>query len=390
LTYSVVDYDAMFADNVRTREYLASIAATVKPDDVVVEIGTGVGYFAVAACRAGARRVYAIELNPHAAIAPEVFAANDCTDRVTLVRGDSRELSLPELGDVLLADLRGVMPFEGTHLPTILDAPERLLRPGARLITMRDAIWAAPSAADEKFIAFHVTPGDRPHGIARHPVMRRIRDDWHRARLTSADLFAPPAHVTTLDYQLLTGPDAHGNASWTIARDGVIDGIAVWFDAELDGGFGFSNAPAAPAVIYGQAFFPLEKAIAAHAGDTLAFDLRAKFIDRQYVFVWESEFVPQGGARIAFRQSNLGALTSPIEELRRRLVDFTPTVGAAQTQLSSLLSLVDGERPIDEIARLLHAAHPAEYPQFADALAYATTELASLADTDAARARKTI
>jgi tRNA G37 N-methylase Trm5 len=93
--YSLADYDTMFADVVRTREYLASIASTVKPDDVVVEIGTGVGYFAVAACRAGARRVYAIELNPCGAIAPEVFAANDCADRVTLaaIRVISRSLS---------------------------------------------------------------------------------------------------------------------------------------------------------------------------------------------------------------------------------------------------------------------------------------------------------
>jgi protein arginine N-methyltransferase 1 len=390
VTYLLADYDAMFADNVRTREYLAAIAATVKPDDVVVEIGTGVGYFAVAACRAGARRVYAIEINPQAAIARELFAANDCADRVTLVRGDSRQLSLPERGDVLLADLRGVTPFEGMHLPTIIDARERLLRPGARFVTIRDTIWAAPCVADAKFIASHVTPGDRPHGIVREPVARRVRQDWYRARLTSAELFAPPALVTTLDYTVLTGPDAHGTASWTIARDGVIDGIAVWFDTELGGGFGFSNAPSAPPAIYGQAFFSLEQPIDARAGDTLSFDLRAKLIEEQYVFAWDSTFVPQHGPRIAFRQSNLGAMTSRIEELRRRLVDFTPTVGTAQRQLSALLSLVDGARPIDEIARRLRAAHGVEFPEQSDALAYATTVLANLADDDAARVRKTI
>jgi protein arginine N-methyltransferase 1 len=388
--YSLADYDTMFADVVRPREYLASIASTVKPDDVVVEIGTGVGYFAVAACRAGARRVYAIELNPCGAIAPEVFAANDCADRVTLVRGDSRHLSLPERGDVLLADLRGVMPFEGTHLPTIIDARSRLLRPGARFITRRDTIWAAPSAADEKFAASQLTPGERPHGIVRGPVARRIRGDWHRARLTSAQLFAPPELVTSLDYSSLAGPDAHGKASWTIAHDGVIQGIALWFDAELGGGFGFSNAPAAPPVIYGQAFFPLAQPITAHAGDRLTVDLRAKFVGEQYVFAWDSEFVPQNGAPMAFRQSNLGALNTRIEVLRRRLVECTPTVGAAQTQLSTLLSLVDGERPIDEIARQLRAAHPSEYRQHADALAYATTVLANLSDDDAARRRKTV
>ena len=49
--YTVADYDAMLADTVRTQAYLAAIARAVRPGDVVVEIGTGVGYFAVAGGR---------------------------------------------------------------------------------------------------------------------------------------------------------------------------------------------------------------------------------------------------------------------------------------------------------------------------------------------------
>ena len=58
--YHVADYDAMLADAARSGAYAAAIARAVRPGDVVVELGTGVGFFAVAAVRAGARRVYAI------------------------------------------------------------------------------------------------------------------------------------------------------------------------------------------------------------------------------------------------------------------------------------------------------------------------------------------
>lgn len=58
--YDLHDFDRMFADEARTGPYMAAIAAAVRPGDVVVEIGTGTGYFAVACVRAGARHVYAI------------------------------------------------------------------------------------------------------------------------------------------------------------------------------------------------------------------------------------------------------------------------------------------------------------------------------------------
>src|SRR5260370_20052992 len=103
----------MFADGVRTPAYLAAIAKGVQPGSVVVEIGTGVGFFAVAACRAGARRVYAIETNPAVEIGERVAKDNGCADRITFIHDDSRKVNLPERGDLLLADLRGILPLLG-------------------------------------------------------------------------------------------------------------------------------------------------------------------------------------------------------------------------------------------------------------------------------------
>lgn len=372
----------MLADGVRSRAYLAAIAATVAPGDVVVEIGTGVGYFAAAACRAGARHVYAIEMNAAIALAPEILVANECADRVTLLRGDSRRMNVAAIGDVLLEDMRGVLPLHGERISSLIDARTRLVRPDAKLITKHDTLFAAPVCADEKFAAAHIAPGDAPFGIDRRPVAARVRQDWHRTRLDGDALFAPPAAFATLDYATIESADVEGRATWTIERDGTVDGIAIWFDAELHGDVRLSNSPLAPRAIYGQAFFPLERSIAVRAGDRLTTNVRAKLLDGEYLFAWDTEFIAVDGRRASFRQSNLGAMMPSLDAVHRRRVDYSPVPGAAQARLQTLLSLVDGRRSLDELASRLLESYPHDFASHRRALAFVTETLATLADAD--------
>ena len=139
-----VEHARMLHDDRRTRDYLAALAEAVRPGDVVLDIGTGSGVLAVAAARAGARRVYAVEASDIAEVAGAVFAANGVTDTVTLVPGWSRQIELPEPADVLVAEIIGNEPLEEEILETTLDARRRLLKPDARLIPHGLTLLARP------------------------------------------------------------------------------------------------------------------------------------------------------------------------------------------------------------------------------------------------------
>lgn len=309
----------MFADDARSLAYLTAIDRGVKPGSVVVEIGTGVGYFAVAACRAGARRVYAIETNPAIELAAQLAADNGCADRITFINADSRTVSLPELGDVLLSDLGGRLPLYGEHIATVVDARRRLLKPGATLMRRGDSIWAAPCIGPERWRHDHVLNGSTLHGIDRRAILERVRSDWVSCRLERGDLLADGAQWASLDYATVESPHVAGSTQWTISRAAAADGIAVWFDGDFGPGISLSSSPAAPRTLYGQLFFPFAQTLALSPGDRLEVELRAHFVSDDYVWEWNSTLTPAAAGRpqIAFRQSNLAAQLVSLERVRK-------------------------------------------------------------------------
>jgi predicted RNA methylase len=52
-------HGVMLDDRGRTASFIEALRATIRPGDVVVDVGTGIGVVAVAAAQAGARHVYA-------------------------------------------------------------------------------------------------------------------------------------------------------------------------------------------------------------------------------------------------------------------------------------------------------------------------------------------
>merc|ERR1719499_1673027 len=99
-------------DEPRTKAYEEAITnrlAGMGGEAVVVDIGTGaLALLAIMAAKAGARKVYAIEINPGAAkLAKEAVAKQKLQDKIEVIEGNSMEVDLPEKADLIVSELIG-------------------------------------------------------------------------------------------------------------------------------------------------------------------------------------------------------------------------------------------------------------------------------------------
>lgn len=313
--YSLHFYGEMIANGPRVEPYVQALRQTVKPDSVVLDLGCGQGLFALLACRFGARRVYAIEPDNVINIARETAAANGVGDRIEFFQTVSTEVTLPELATIIISDLRGVLPWFQKHIPSIVDARQRLLAPGGVLIPRRDRLWAALVEASEQYEEI-VGPWRKGlFDLDLSAGLSKITNTWRKTRIQSSELLTEALCWTTLDYHTVNSADMQVEISWRVERTGIAHGIAVWFDAVLADAIGFSNRPGAPELIYGNAFFPFPQPVEVREGERVEVRLRADLVQDDYVWTWATDFTDRG---LGFRQSTFYGVALSAEQLRKK------------------------------------------------------------------------
>jgi type I protein arginine methyltransferase len=372
--YSLGAYGSMIADRVRVDAYTESLRKTVRPGSIIAEIGTGPGVFAVLACQLGAERVFAIEPAEIIQVAREVAAANGCAGKIEFFEGLSNKVTLPAGADVILSDLRGILPLFERHIPAIADARRRFLAPGGTMIPRRDTLWAALVEAPKSYGEV-VDPWDlNPFGQNLSPARHLAVNNAQKVRVSPAQLLTGHKLWATLDYSSIQSPDVRGNLEWTVERAGTGHGIVLWFDADLAEEVGFSNAPGAPETIYGSFFFPWTQPVRLAQGQSVCVNLAAKLVENDYLWRWTTRIEPlreSGASPIQFDQSQLAGAVLSAAQLRRIAADYIPRLSDEGILRRRTFELMDGKLSLEGIACRLVAEFPKRFSSMQEALSYA-------------------
>jgi protein arginine N-methyltransferase 1 len=369
--YSVSDYGKMIDDQVRMEAHLQALRQVIKQDTIVLDIGTGTGIFALLACQIGAHKVYAIEPDNVIQLAQEIAAANGYGDRITFIQGISTRVALPEKADVIIADLRGVLPLFSHHIPSIVDARQRWLTPGGTLIPKRDTLWVAVVEASDLYNLNTRPWNSTRYGLNMSAARQVVLNTWRKARVRPEQLLLPPVCWAALDYESIENPNVSGEVEWTATQAGTAHGLVLWFEATLAEGVHISNAPQAPEMVYGNAFLPWLEPVEIAAGDNVSVSLHADLVGENYVWRWETRILHPGiptQPKADFRQSTfLGRIVTP-NQLHKRANNYTPVLDEDGHIDQVILGLMSGDNTLDDIAQLVSAQFPTRFSDWQDAI----------------------
>jgi protein arginine N-methyltransferase 1 len=360
-------------DDRRMSAFANAIASTVRPGDVVVDLGCGTGILGLLACRAGASRVYAIDSGGMAEVARALASANALADRITIVNGHSQHVSLPERADLVVCDQIGHFGFEAGLLEFLEDARRRFLKPGGRCLPERIEVSIAPVEIPE---LWHQTTfwSTRPAGFEMGPAQEIAWNSGHPWRVESDQLLMPGCVVATMtpgqdnSYISLT-------TDLTIERAGTVHGIAGWFLANLNETTTLTNAPGdSERIARRNAVLTVRRPLKVSIGQVL----RVRMVIRPYQLLakWVVELWPDArtarsgdpGRRLdRLEHSTFAGMLIPADVVRRTRPAFVPRLVERGRARKLVLDLIDGRSSVGDIERALVDRHPTLFVNPADA-----------------------
>jgi type I protein arginine methyltransferase len=375
--YSISDYGAMISDRIRMDAFVRALREAVRPGSVVMDIGTGIGIFALLACRFGARRVYAIDPEDAIEVARQIAAANGCADRIEFIQAMSTQVTVPERADVIISDLGDMLPWFRQHIPSIVDARNRFLAPGGVLIPQRDVAWAAVVEAADLYSKragpWDANGFDLDMAAARHIVI----NSWNHGRVASESLLTELQRWAPLDYNVVEDPEIRARLTWTVTRSGTGHGLSAGFDRTVSDGIHISNAPDAPDairhIVYGTVFLPWLAPVPLVVGDIVTVDVEATLMRDEYIWNWKTRVLDQGQSgseKANFIQSTFFGMPLSLATLRKTAASYTSTLTEDGRIALFILEAMNGHAASDEIARRVSTAFPSRFPRPQDALSY--------------------
>lgn len=289
-------HHAMLRDQVRVMAYRAAINATVR-DKTVLEIGCGTGILSVLAAQAGARHVHAIEETKIADVAERMFAANDVADKVTLHRGNSLDIELPEKADLLIHELIDTDPVSENIRRYLVDAKERLLKPDAVLLPNRLSVccrgvhntqWTSTSqrAAElaEAATAYGVSFQPFVDAMAHVQPSRRIH---HQLPIAAGGLLTGERVLYDFDFADPAFANSDVNAgTLDVKLPGTLNAVVVYFRAYFPSGTVLTNSPLATPTCWGFLVCDLKEPLVVSAGERVPYEARIEMTgDGERMFV---------------------------------------------------------------------------------------------------------
>lgn len=244
----LVHQQNMLQDAARTGTYHKAMIANVTDfrGKVVMDVGTGSGILAFFAVKAGAKRVYAVEASDVAEHARRLVEANGLAEKIIVVRGKVEEVFIPEPVDVIVSEPMGFLLVHERMLESYMIARQRFLKPGGLMYPTTGTIFVAPFSdaalwQEQNSRADFWKTRDF-FGLDLSCLVDQASKDHFSQPIVG--YFDPSVLLcgATAQYTIDFAHDRPESLrefiipfAFTIARTGIMHGVACWFDVLFAG-----------------------------------------------------------------------------------------------------------------------------------------------------------
>jgi hypothetical protein len=352
----------------RLDQFAKAIASRVKPGDAVVDLGAGSGILSFLACRAGARRVYAIEAGASLEFARLLAAKNGFADRIEFIGHPSTQVVLPERVNAIVGDIHDTFGLQANGLAALVDARDRFLEPNGALIPSSIQLFAVPIEVPDQYRRTIDVWRQRVQGVDLSPLRALAVHRPSAARVDREQLLAPPTPVATVDLTRAVTLYVGGAAASEVTRAGTLHGICGCFVTTLADGVSMGNVPGDSSTTnFAQAFFPIESPLAVDIGDRIA--VRIDTHDGS-VARWQVEVTRTGRALARFDHATLHSDALSVKALHKQAADYRPTLTAVGVMERELLDRFDGRHSASELESWLTDRSGSVLPSAREAAAF--------------------
>jgi protein arginine N-methyltransferase 1 len=317
-------HELLLGDKLRMTAFSQAIAEVIQPGSVVVDLGTGTGILAEWALHAGARRVYAIELNRLLlALATARIESAGFADRFCPVLGLSFDVELPEPVDVIVSETMGNIADNEGFVKILKDARRRFLKPGGVLLPRRVSSYLVPVSAERAHAAVrqaspHGVPG--PEQFARQLRARMARnpfDLYYDAIIPTSCYLSQPRLARRYEFSQDEVDSYELHLSFIVHRSGSLTGFKGYFVAILSNQVilnisGDDIPGGTTSDSWKHCFLPIEDVCPVHPGDRIELTFRrsrpigAITVFRQ-CYQWRGEVISGNTTVACFEQEATSA-----------------------------------------------------------------------------------
>jgi protein arginine N-methyltransferase 1 len=351
---ATLDYLHFLADAPRVDAFRRAIEAATSPGQLVLDLGTGIGTYAMFAARAGCR-VLAVEDLPVIDVARGLAADNGLADRITFLRGRSERLEPPQRADVLVFEDFAPYLYHPETAEILLDVRARWLKPDATSIPRSIRLFAAPVCCPHTYRALTPWPDDSVYGLELGRLSSEVLNRTHAASWGTDVLLGEPVALARVDPLALDPFGLDREVGWAATKSGELHGIGLWMDLELADGVLYSNAPSGRSGGWSQQLLPFVEPLDIQAGEEVVARVMTLGPSPRTPAWWSWRVTAASGKREGntFRGTPLSS-----SRLRQAFLERRPKLTARGRHCRDALELMDGSRTIAEVARELLDRYP--------------------------------